>query len=259
MELVEQEVLPRPVRPFTLLRRRPGDRLQQLEPLEGDLPLAVAPLQRGVGGVGPAVTLQVQLARPHREVVGRRDHPIGVALHRRVLQLREALAVGQPVHPADHLLGRPAAPVAVAVGLQPRGHLGGLLVLPVALEQLGGRVVGVVGVGGEEVRGDRAAVDADPVEGVVREAVELVPADLLREEGVDARPLEDLRERRRVAEHVRQPQVGLRRAEVLREPAAAQQDLAGQRLAGGDVAVRLHPHRARGLPAALPRLRPGSA
>ena len=141
----------------------------------------------GLGGVGGAVVLQVQLARPHRRV--------------RVLGLgaREELARGARSRPSASPPGRAAGArppssrgwgrrrrrrsrTAPATGC--RALLGELARGP---GQLLARRRGVVGVDGREVREDPGAVDALPPEGVVRELVGLVPRHLLGEEPARAR------------------------------------------------------------------------
>ena len=82
------------------------------------------------------------------------------------------------------------------------------------------------------------SVDPLPVEGVVGDLVDLVPADLRGHEGVDANALENLRQRPAVAENVGQPEVFAAMAEFLHQEAHAVEELAGQRFAGGNVAVR---------------------
>ncbi len=89
-----------------------------------------------------------------------------------------------------------------------------------------------------------AAVDPLPPEGVVRKGVGLVPGDLLGEEPVHPGEQRQLREGGGVAEGVRQPHPLALHAELLGEEALAVHQLTGQRLAAGQVAVRLDPHSA---------------
>jgi hypothetical protein len=86
---------------------------------------------------------------------------------------------------------------------------------------------------------------------VVGEAVHLVPGDLLGEEVPDPGCRQHLREAGGVPEHVGQPEVVGVDAELVAEEAPAVDDLADQRLAGGDVAVGLDPHAADHLEAPL--------
>ncbi len=101
------------------------------------------------------------------------------------------------------------------------------------------------------MREDARAVDALPVEGVVRERIGLVPRDLLGEEVVHPGLARDLRERARVAERVGQPDLARLVAQLLQEEPLALHELAGQRLRAGHVGVRLHPHPADRHEAAL--------
>ena len=72
--------------------------------------------------------------------------------------------------------------------------------------QLGHGRLGVVGVGGREVRDHRGAVDADPAERVVVGRRVAVPGQLLGQEAADAGAAHELRELAVVAEHVGVPE-----------------------------------------------------
>ncbi len=121
----------------------------------------------------------------------------------------------------------------------------------------------VVGVGGREVREHGRAVDADPAERVVLRRRVAVPRQLLGEEAGHARAAHELRQLAVVAEHVGVPEHGRPPPELAREEALAVQELAHERFARGQVAVRLDPAAADGQPApgrdlradALPQLR----
>ena len=102
----------------------------------------------------------------------------------------------------------------------------------------------VVGVDGREVREDPRAVDAFPVEGVMRELVRLVPRDLLREEPPRARQRDELRQGGGVPERVGQPDLLGLDAELVGEEPLAIGELPRQRLAAGHVRVGLDPHTA---------------
>ena len=117
--------------------------------------------------------------------------------------------------------------------------------------QLGDARLGVVRVGGREVREDLAAVDPLPRERVVLGRVEAVPRELLREEPRDPGLAHELRELAGVAEDVGLPELGAAPAELALEEALAVEELAGERLAGRQVAVGLDPRPAdrRPLPA----------
>ena len=95
--------------------------------------------------------------------------------------------------------------------------------------------------------------------------VEPVPRELLREEAVDPRAAHDLRQLAVVAEHVGVPEHAGAAAELALEEALAVEELAHERLAGGQVAVRLDPRPADREPLpggdalADPRPQPGRA
>ena len=232
-----------------------GQPLQRAERLGRDevaLGAAVRALRAALGGERRAVQLQVQLARPRRQALGLLRAVEEAVDPAEALdgQRREAVERGDAL---DHLLGRPAAAVAVAdreqalrVRVPPARAGPGL--------QRGARpgdaVVAALGVV-EHVGEDAAAVEPLPPEQVVREPVGLRPRQLDREEPLDARAAQQLGQRGREAEAVGQPADGVRRAEALGEVALAVEELADQRLAGRHHAVRLHPHAADRLEAAL--------
>ena len=167
--------------------------------------------------------------------------------HRRA---RHALEVAHPPERLEHLRRRPAAAVAVAEQEQAAPRAVVILVVaraPAELLDLGGRVVGV---GGREVGEHLRAVDPLPRERVVRRRVEPVPRELLGEEAADPGAAHDLRELAVVAEHVRVPELAAAAAELALEEPLAVQELADERLARRQVAVRLDPRAADGHPPA---------
>ena len=95
------------------------------------------------------------------------------------------------------------------------------------------------------------AVHPFPAEGIVGHPVVLVPTDLRGHKHVDPGFFQDLGQRPGIAEHVREPQVFHVFSKFLFQETAADQELAGQGFPTGQVAVRLHPHAAVCLPAAL--------
>ena len=205
-------------------------------------------LRLGLAGVGAAVQLEVQLAADDREVT---------SLGRGTVEEVDGLADGhaERMRGLDHLGGRAAAAVAVAEQVQ--GLVRGRRVLEVAhaVLDLFGREVAVVGVCRRKVREHSRAVDTFPPERVVLRLVGVVPGKLLGQEVVAPRLLDQLGEVAGISEDVRQPQDARLVAELLHEVALAVQKLAHQRLAGRQVAVGLHPHRADRLPLAGRRLR----
>src|SRR5215212_10809985 len=127
-----------------------------------------------------------------------------------------------------------------------------LEVTPGAVEIVGSNVAVVVLARVLEVVGDhRAPVYALPLVEVVRELVGLAPVELVGEEALHPSTPEQLRERRREPEGVGQPGHPRAMAELLLEIPLAIEHLAHHRLAGGDLAVRLHPRAAYRLPAPL--------
>ena len=125
--------------------------------------------------------------------------------------------------------------------------VGALGVVHQLIEGLGvGAQVGLV-----QVSQDLGAVYAPPEKGVVGELVGIVPGHFGGQKVLDAAALHDLGNGRGVAEGVRQPEGVGQVAEVLFGEALAPEELADHGLAGGDVAVALHPDAAVGLIAAL--------
>jgi hypothetical protein len=110
--------------------------------------------------------------------------------------------------------------------------------------QLGHGRLGVVGVGGREVRDHRGAVDPDPAERVVVGRRVAVPGQLLGQEAADAGAAHELRELAVVAEHVGVPEHLGAAPELLLEEALAVQELATRDSPAGQVAVRLDPRPA---------------
>ena len=270
VELVAQDGLPAGDQRILIVGAA-GKHGHAAEPLalgQHELHAAVHHLVPRLRGVGATMVLQIQLAVPDGHVL------IGVL--KVLVHAAEEIAgavgfdVGQTrqlIHGAahlEHVAVHAAAAVAVAVGQQRLA--GQVLVVELApAAQHGARadhaVVGgeaalvkVAHLGcGDEIGHDLAAVDAAPLEQIVGHGVVLVPADLRGHEGVDAHALQNLRQRPAVAEHVGQPEVFAPVAEFLLQKAHAVEELAGQGFSGGDVAVRLQPHAAVGLPATLGR------
>ena len=95
------------------------------------------------------------------------------------------------------------------------------------------------------------AVDALPVEVFIGEAVGVVPAQLGGQEIVNRTALHNLWNRRAVTKGIGQPEAVGGIAELLAVVPLAPEELADHRLAGGDVAVTLHPDGAVRLVASL--------
>ena len=269
MELIDKDALPQPVGFLCRIGEQPaGQHGQQLQIHHVQLRLAVGALVPGHGGVGAPVIFEVQLAFPQGQTA--------VVLHplAKLVKIGAGKGLTNPgqaghtvLHPVgglQHGAGRAAAAVAVAVGDQ--NVVVDVLIL-VALPAADDRVgMEHSVVGGKEAlllvlpnaqRGDQMGqdlrtVDAAPAEGVVGHLVELVPRQFGGHEIFDAAFLHDLGQRAGIAEHVRQPEDAVFHAELLPEEALAVKELPHQTFAAGQVAVRLHPHAALRLPAALP-------
>ena len=267
MELIEQDGFPHPVH----LLGRIGQAIlrqhaEQLQIHHVQLGLAVGALVARHGGVGAAMILKVQLALPHRQAFA--------ALHARVqfvkVGARKGLAHARQARDAlfhavgifQHRAGGAAAAVAIAIGNQNViVDFLLLIALPAADQRvrvqhavIGGKEVFhrlPHAQGGDQVRQDLRAVDATPAEGIIGHFVKLIPGQLGCHKILDAALLHDLRQRAGIAKHVRQPQDAAVHAEFILEKALAVDELPHQRLAAGQVAVRLHPHAALGLPASL--------
>ena len=161
----------------------------------------VALLGLGLGGVGGAVQLQVQLARPTPARPGTRP----ARPWRRTRRAAPTRTVGpSPRGPRAGAARRSSrgsgrhrrrrsrtAPASACHGLVSAKLRDAACAISSPDSDA------VVGVDGREVGEDPGAVDALPPEGVVRELVGLVPRDLLGEEPARARQLDDLRQRRR--------------------------------------------------------------
>ena len=263
MEVVEQERPPRAVELLARPRRIRHGR-EQLGVVQRALRAPARPLGARLRRVRPAVVLEVELADhlgPLRLVGQRGEEGLGGADRRarnvlQILDARERL---------EHLRRRPAAAVAPPEDEQAARRQRVVLEVARRAAQLGHGRLGVVGVGRREVREHRRAVDPDPAEGVVLGRVEPVPRELLREEAVDAGAAHDLRQLAVVAEHVGVPEHARAAAELALEEALAVDELAHERLAGGQVAVGLDPRPADREPLpggdalADPRPEPGRA
>ena len=157
---------------------------------------------------------------------------------------RRALQVLLPPDELDVVAGRAAAAVAIAERQQETAHVPFLhAIAPAVYRRLR---VGSGGIVHVQEAGHLAAVHALPGEVVVRERVAAVvgPEDLLRRQVLDPAAAQNLRQHGAVAECIRQPQQLAVDAELLFIKPFAVHDLADQRLAGGHVRVRLHPHAA---------------
>ena len=249
MELLQQHEPPQPLElrcrvAVTGTHRRRG--APQFRFPEQVLAAPVPQLGPGLAGVGAPVQFEVQLPHPDRRGLvfrlGAGKEGSGSAgLHPRgTLEVRGAPGGRQ------HLPRGAAAAVAVAERKQGDGSPAVVPVVPFRMGQFPAAELGAVAVHRREVGEQPGAVDALPVEGVVRHPVDLVPGDLLGQEPLAARGLHDLRQRRRVPEGVGEPCFLAVDAELGQEEALAFEELAGHGLATGHVGVRLDPHAAHG-------------
>src|SRR5215211_864338 len=167
--------------------------------------LPVELLDPGLGGKGPPVQLEVELAGPPwqpfcGEAV---EEPVDVC-HAEAGHRGESLEAGVVL---EHLLARPPAAVAPPEREEALGMVAFALEVAPGAVDVPGRYVAVVVLSGviEVVGDDRAAVDALPLVEVVGELVGLAPVELVGEETVHPRALQELRQRRREPESVGEP------------------------------------------------------
>ena len=250
MELVEQQGLPQPFGGPGVVgaAAQGGQGAPQFQVVQGVLAAAVVLFDGRLGGVGAPVGVEVELAVPG---VGR------AALF--VQRLKKVHGVFHP-HPGrtlqvllpqgelDVVPAGAAAPVPVAEGNQEIFQMALLHPVPPDPAQLGR--VGAVGVAGGQEGGHLAAVHPLPGEVMVGEGVALVvaPEDLLGHQVAHPALAQQLGQRGRVAEGVRQPEHPAVHPQLLPVEPLAEDQLPHQRLAGGDVGVRLHIHGPLGDP-----------
>ena len=277
MELVGKDVLPSFRQPFLTGKGQIpafAEGVHHRKPLcfpVQKLHLPVHPLIERMAGIGTAMVFQIQLPVPGIYKL--------VGIFHRLLQLFKIVPrsggldvrkAGNFVQTSAHFQHIPvyaAAPVPEAVrNQQVPVHVLFAVSVPDALDGFGQKpsVIGIKPAArlavrfrrGNEMGQHFAAVDPLPVEGIVGHPVILVPADLGGHKHVDAGFFQDLGQGPGIAEHVRKPQIVYVLSELFLDEAASQQDLPGQRLAAGQVAVRFHPHGAVGFPAAFFHLFP---
>ena len=168
------------------------------------------------------------------EVFGRRGHA----------GARQALQVPLPPEELQMVTRGPAAAIAPAEGHQARGDAVLLHAVVPAVGQVRRHGLAVVVI--VEMAEHAAAVDPLPPERVVGEhlAAIVVPEDFLRREMADAAALHDLRQGAGIAEHIREPEHFAGGAQLLLKEFQAMQELPDQRLAAGNISIRLNPHAA---------------
>ena len=231
-------------------RPRPQHGIKRLHLPQPELQHPVPPLRPRLGGVGPPVQLQIKLAVPLGKRLDLAENlPQGLG-HPGPPHLRRPFQRPQPPGGFQIRPHRAASPVPLADGLhQLTVQLLMLQIVP-GVMQLIHRHPAVVAMapGGNEMGLHPRAVDPPPQEGIVGKARGIVPVDLARYEVFDLTAGENLGQRRRVAEHIRQPQgIPLVIQHTFRG-LLPDEKLADQGFPVGDIAVRLDPHAAVGLP-----------
>ena len=184
VELIEEQHLPQPVETFARVLRiaERGHRRERVGLQQPVLGLAVELLDLTLGRERAPVQFQIQFANPDREILLRQPgEEVVHAGHSQSGQRREIL---QARVVFEHLLARPAPAVAPAE----REQRLSLTPLPPEVaprpEEVEGHDVAVVVHAGvlQGMGHDAAAVEALPLEQVVREVVRLVPRELRGEE-----------------------------------------------------------------------------
>ena len=243
MELVQEHALPAALQRFRRIRQPAASRCRpDLRFAQGQFGFPVSPFDSRLARKHPAVGLEVQLA--HISVLRRaiRCAVLEERLRGLDAHLRHALQV--PVAPdiLQVVPGGAAAAVAVAERQQETPDVP--LLHPVTPALHDGLRVRLAGIIHMQEGDDLAPVNALPGKIMIGEPVSpvIAPEDLLGRQVSDARALQQLGQGGAVAEGVRQPQQPAVHAELLAEKAFAVQQLAHQRLAGGHVRIRLHPH-----------------
>ena len=197
-----------------------------------------------LGGVGPAVPGQIQLAGKHIFTAPLFQLP-EISLRPLEYGSGRAFQIAAAKRGFHKLSGGAAASVAVAVGID---HPFGPFVLdPVlfpAADHVPGRDPRIVLL--ISMRQDPCAVNSLPPEIIVREglAFRILPDQLLGGKIGHAAPGKDLGKRRRKAEAVRQPGHPAVRAELLLKPFLSVQKLSDQAFPAGHVGIAFHVERA---------------
>ena len=189
VELVEQHLAPDRGQPRCRVGHAGEGRGEHGGPLQlaqRQLHLPVVPLVARLGRQRALVALQVQLARPGGEA-----RRIGLPALEEcggpfLLHRAEACQILDARQPLQVLLAGAAAAIADAEDHQRMARNAVVLVVLLDLAHRARRGRAVVGLLGQHVRQHLCAVDALPVEGVVREGVDQAPGELLRREVVHA-------------------------------------------------------------------------
>ena len=201
--------------------------------------------------------LQVQLADPDGQLAGFLMRLGEILLRQPLAGGGQARIMRRAAQVLQHLLGRPAPAVAVAKGEELLLIAGFLLVglpRPGELLRVGRAAVAAPAQLGD-MRHHPAAVNALPPEQVVRKLVPRLPVQFPGPERAQPAARQNLRQPRIIPENIRQPAQRRPRPEFLLAKLDAVQHLPDERLTGGDIGVRLHPHGPGGLPASRRDLR----
>ena len=217
-------------------------------------PARLPSLVSGLARVGAAVVLEVELAADRRQLGA-----LAPRAARRTARSSTRSTSGRPrrsaTRAADSSISGVGPAAAVAVAEQDQARVAAVVIAERGdrAAQLVGLELGVVGADRRQVGEHLRAVDAAPAEAVVRRAGELVPRELLGHEALDPALAEDLRHLPVVAEGVGAPVDVQRRPKCSSNQRWPYEQLADQRLAVGEVAVRLDPGRRRRPPSARRR------
>ncbi len=257
MELVQEHGLPGfiPQRIGKLkIRQHPSRRAPKLRLSQGKFTTPVERFGAGLGGVGAAVGLEIQLAgighiRPALLILGQeevhwRSHP----------ELRHALQIPFPPDIFQMFAGRSAAAIAMPKWIEALGEAVFLQPFLPALDHstwIGLAVVIVMEMGLHP-----GTVNPFPDEGVVGELLPAVisPKDLLGREIFHPAAAHDLRQRAGITKDIRQPEQFALHTKFLPVKALAVNQLANQAFTAADIGIRLHP----GCPIGDPLPAPGS-
>ena len=160
---------------------------------------------------------------------------------------RAAFQIERPLREFQVLQAWPAAAVAPAEGEQAGANVRVLRAPSSPITSQYFRIGGIA-VAVDQLGQDLAAVEALPGEDAVGELVAAVvgPVDFRRGEVFHAAASHNLRHLPGIAEHIRQPKQLALDAKLLAEEPLAVDELANQRLAAGDIRVRLDPGGAVG-------------
>lgn len=111
--------------------------------------------------------------------------------------------------------------------------------------------LGSICLGGCHMTNDLTAIKRDPIEGRMREVVDVVPAELLSEESRHTSQSANLRKLSRVAKRIRKPEGCASFTKSALEETLTIDELTDQRLSAGHVGIMLDPGSTYGLEGTL--------